>query len=158
MCKWNESQGGSGLTKKMPKQSKWKFKLQGIWVVKYCLRCMIEDSHQFRHPCVVMEKILAAEASHSLYMQLQKWHVKGIKGGWFWLIIEVAEKDCDEIQVSHIYLFNFFLLKWKSLNRDCKSKEQSFLQAMFFSFSSDRPNTGNIKKSWLKQSVYLMIP
>lgn len=31
-------------------------------------------------------------------------------------------------------------------------------QFLILGFSSDRPNIGNIKKSWLKQSVYLLIP
>lgn len=75
------NQGGSILSKKMPKQSKLKSRFQVIWVIKHYLRCMTVDSHQFRHPYVVMEKILAAEASHSLYIQLPKSHVKEGMGG-----------------------------------------------------------------------------
>lgn len=86
LCKWSQSQGGSGLTKKMPKQSKRKYKLQGIWVVKHCAMCMIEYFHHFRHLQVVIEKMSAAEASYSLYMQLQKWHGKEVKRECTWLI------------------------------------------------------------------------
>lgn len=50
-------------------------------MVKYCLGFLIGDSHQFRHPYVVMGKILAAEAFHSLYMQLQKMACERDQGG-----------------------------------------------------------------------------
>lgn len=69
---------------------------------------MIEDSQEFRHSYVVMEKILAAEASNSLYMQLQKITREGEhRGDDFgssvrWLI------NTDEIQVCHICLLSIF--------------------------------------------------
>lgn len=111
MHKQSGNQGGSILTKKMPKLSKLKPRFQVIWVVKHYLRCMTVDSHQFRHPYVVMEKILAAEASHSLYIQLPKSHVKESMGGDnFDSSVSWLQKS-DEIQVCCIYLLNFFFLK-----------------------------------------------
>lgn len=76
-----------------------------------CLRCTVEDSHEFRHPCVVMEKNISSRSLSFIMRAITKITCEGEHRGDDFDSSVSWLKKTGEIQVCHIYLLNFFFLK-----------------------------------------------